>query len=113
MDRSSHAKPEEAIVTHLDWAATVDFDRQIVSATATYTIHRLYPSVSTVCLDTSSLRIQSVLTFDGLPLHYSLHPVTKGKPHLGQKLEISLPVSSTDVPNSDPSDADSKRYVLK
>jgi leukotriene-A4 hydrolase len=94
-DLSSHAKPEEAVVTHLDWDATVNFEDKTIAATATYTIHRVDPTASKLCLDTSNLRIQSVLTFDGIPLSYKLHGPTKGKSHLGQKLEICLPEHSS------------------
>jgi leukotriene-A4 hydrolase len=102
MDLSSHSKPGEAVVTHFDWTATVNFETQTLSATATYTIHRISPAADTVCLDTSHLRIQSILTVDGSPLHYSLYPLTQGKPHLGQKLAISLP--SHPNPSSAPTD---------
>jgi leukotriene-A4 hydrolase len=91
MDRSSHAKPNEAVVTHLDWRATVDFDKEILSAEASYTIRRLSTECDTVFLDTSKLIIQSVITFDGAPLSYTLHPPTDGKAYLGQKLSIGLP----------------------
>tara|TARA_B110000879_G_scaffold122713_1_gene162406 strand:- start:104 stop:1984 length:1881 start_codon:yes stop_codon:yes gene_type:complete len=37
-DHHSYSKPEEAVVTHLDWTADVDFKSRTISATATYDI---------------------------------------------------------------------------
>jgi leukotriene-A4 hydrolase len=98
MDRSSNSNPEEAVVTHLDWTAAIDFDSQVISAEATYTVHKVQPNATKLCLDTSTLRIQSVQTAndDGTPLDYILHPKNMTKPHLGQTLEITLPASSDD-----------------
>jgi leukotriene-A4 hydrolase len=90
MDLSSHSQPEKAAVTHLDWIATVDFDKQVISAEATYTVV-CKENCKTLCLDTSNLIIQSVKAFDGEPLDYTVHPPVKGKLYLGQKLSISLP----------------------
>lgn len=90
MDRSSNSNPDEAVVTHLDWILSVDFEENVIQAKATYTV-TAKPRVSKICLDTSSLRIQSVRTVDGLPLDYVLYPINLSKPHLGQLLEVNLP----------------------
>ena len=92
MDPLSYSNADEVIVTHLEWDAEVDFERQVIQATATYTVKSLKPSVSRVCLDTSKLVIQSVVHHDGNPLRHTLHPVNNEKVNLGQKLEIQLPV---------------------
>jgi leukotriene-A4 hydrolase len=119
LDRTSHADPQQAVVTHLDWSATVDFDQQILLAEATYTVQcpkkkeattastSTEPAATTVCLDTSHLRIQGVYSSSSsdpenssapirTPLPFTLHPPTKNKPHLGQRLEITLPVVPVD-----------------
>ena len=90
MDLSSNSDPDTAEVSHLDWTATIDFEKEVISAEATYTVGSL-ENCTTLYLDTSHLRIQSVKSFDGEPLDYTLHPLVKGKSHLGQKLSISLP----------------------
>jgi len=92
MDRSSNSKPEEAVVTHLDWTIAVDFETEVLKATATYTINVLKPEVKTVVLDTSGLNIQSVCGADGTKLDYTLHPVVQA--HLGEALEIALPTTT-------------------
>jgi leukotriene-A4 hydrolase len=95
MDRSSNSKPEEAKVTHLDWTVAVDFEAQVLSATAIYTLD-VQPDATTLCLDTSTLRIQSIRSTDGnTPLVYTLHSPNPSKAHLGQKLEIALPKNSS------------------
>ena len=90
MDFSSHSKPYEARVSHLEWNATIDFEKQIIAAEATYTVV-VTGAANTLSLDTSSLRIQEVRDLTGMPLKHILHPPVEGKPHLGQQLEISLP----------------------
>lgn len=91
MDRSSLSNPHEAVVKHLDWTLSIDFDQQVIQAAATLTVETAESHARKLCLDTSSLRIQSVQTFDGIPLHYILYPLNTSKPHLGQLLEIDLP----------------------
>ncbi len=91
MDRSSNSNPEEAVVKHLDWTLSIDFDEQVIQAEATYTVEISDSHPKKLCLDTSSLRIQSIQTFDGCPLDFILYPKNGTKPHLGQLLEVQLP----------------------
>ena len=95
MDQSSNSNPNEAVVKHLDWAVNVDFEREVLSAEATYTVSIIDPSVELIkiCLDSSALRIQSVKSKDGKPLNYTLHPLDNEKSYLGQKLEIAAPAA--------------------
>lgn len=93
VDLSSQSNPQNAVVSHLEWYATVDFDFQVLEARATYTFKKLDKKCSTLSLDTSNLRIQSV-HHKGTPLSFTLHPTNAGKLHLGQKLEIRLPDAS-------------------
>ena len=37
-DHHSYSRPDEAVVTHLNWNAAVDFDTRVITATATYDI---------------------------------------------------------------------------
>lgn len=90
MDRSSNSNPEEAVVRHLDWTLSIDFDKHVIQAEATYTVETAESHAKKLCLDTSGLRIQSVRTFDGAPLDYILYPLNVSKPYLGQLLEVAL-----------------------
>ena len=38
MDLSSNSIPEEAVVKHLDWTLTVDFEENVIQTEATYTM---------------------------------------------------------------------------
>lgn len=91
MDSSSNSNADEAIVTHLEWCATIDFERRVIQAKATYTVKGLKPNITRVCLDTSKLEIHSIVHNDGGNLKHKLHPVNNAKIYLGQKLEIQLP----------------------
>jgi len=100
MDKSSHSNPEEAVVKHLDWILSIDFDENVIQAEATYTVEVVKANAGKICLDTSGLRIHSIRGTDGLPLDYILYPKNLKKPHLGQLLEVKLTglgaVSSTE-----------------
>ena len=58
-DHHSFAKPDEAVVKHLNWIANVDFEQKIISASATYLIENL-KGVDSIFLDVRNLRITSV-----------------------------------------------------
>lgn len=90
-DLSSLSKPDEAVVTHLDWDISVDFNEGRLDSEATYDVRVLQPNATTLILDTAHLDILQVTSEDGKSLSYTLHPFVKGKPHLGRKLEIDLP----------------------
>lgn len=91
-DLSSYSKPEEAVVTHLDWAISVDFSKEALLAEATYSVHVLKPGATGLNLDTAHLDIVAVNDFDtGNSLGFVLHPLENNKPHLGRRLEIDLP----------------------
>ncbi|CAJ1911553.1 unnamed protein product [Cylindrotheca closterium] len=90
MDLSSYSIPDKAVVTHLDWTASVDFDAKIIQAKATYSVVA-QESCQELCLDTSKLRIQNITNLEGEPLDYTMSPPVPGKLYLGQKLTVSLP----------------------
>jgi len=94
-DRSSLSKPDEAVVKHLDWTIDVDFEGSKLHGEATYTVQLLRPGVKYLNLDTANLVVSSCKTFDGAALKYKLHPLVRGKPHLGRRLEIEIPKSSS------------------
>ena len=97
-DRSSLSNPNVIKVAHIDWNVDVDFDASILHATATYTLEYVTKGARILRLDTSHLKILKVTSGDSSDngvLSYTLHPVQKAKPHLGQQLSISVPPNST------------------
>ena len=62
-DHHSFAKPDEAVVKHLNWEADVDFDEKVIKATATYTIENT-KRVNEIHLDSRNLNILSVKRSD-------------------------------------------------
>ncbi len=95
-DLSSHSKPDEAVVTHLDWKLSVDFAHERILAEATYDVRILKPGTAALDLDTAHLDILGVrdITFEENPsnLNFALHPLNEKKQHLGRRLEIELEI---------------------
>ncbi|MEX2336307.1 MAG: M1 family metallopeptidase [Fulvivirga sp.] len=58
-DPHSHAQPQESVVKHLDWDATVDFEQRIITAKATLTIENA-ATVEKLMLDSKGLNIDSI-----------------------------------------------------
>ena len=85
-DPHSHARPDEAVVKHIDLDLTVDFDRHILKGWAKLTIdnktgaHRLI-------LDSRRLTIERVVLDDGKPTTFKLVPDTE---FMGDALEIAI-----------------------
>mmetsp|Transcript_18088 Transcript_18088/g.39423 ORF Transcript_18088/g.39423 Transcript_18088/m.39423 type:complete len:650 (-) Transcript_18088:66-2015(-) len=95
-DLTSYSKPEEVVVTHLDWEISVDFAKERLFSVATYSVRVLQSKATTLNLDTSHLDIVSAMGDDGTPLSYTLHPIVGDKPYLGRRLEINLPQCNDD-----------------
>ncbi|MCB0801518.1 MAG: M1 family metallopeptidase [Flavobacteriales bacterium] len=62
-DHHSFAKPDEAVVKHLNWVATVDFDKKIIAATANYDIENIR-GVNEIHLDSRNLKISKITRND-------------------------------------------------
>jgi aminopeptidase N len=84
-DFHSFSKPEEAVVTHLNWNASVNFDDRIIRATAIYDID-VRESAERILLDCVDLTIEAV-TVDGEPVEWSMGPE---QPFIGQPLSIPI-----------------------
>jgi leukotriene-A4 hydrolase len=86
-DAHSCAKPNDAYVSHLDWVATVDFSKKIISASAQYHIVN-QTGTDTIYLDTDGLNI-SKITVDSSAegVAFKLH---NAKEFLGQALAIPI-----------------------
>ncbi|MBL7923330.1 MAG: M1 family metallopeptidase [Bacteroidia bacterium] len=85
-DAHSFARPEEALVRHLDLNLKVDFSNQELSGTATLQIDNLSKG-SQLHLDTRDLRIDSILLDDGSTAKYDLMPAV---PYLGSELVVYI-----------------------
>ena len=90
-DLTSLSKPQQAVVTHLDWKISVDFKTECITSEATFTVHVIQPNATTLNLDTAHLNIFGAKTDEGIPLAFTLHPLVENKSHLGRRLEIDLP----------------------
>ena len=89
-DHHSNSKPAEAVVTHLDWNAVVDFESRTIAATATFDLETS-DHAEKVILDIRELDILSVQVdgkdspfnigeeqeFIGSPLSIEITPLTK------------------------------------
>lgn len=84
-DFHSFSKPEEAVVTHLNWNASVNFDDRIIRATAIYDID-VRESAERIILDCVDLTIESVAV-DGKSVEWSIGPE---QPFIGQPLSIPI-----------------------
>ncbi|MGB1384100.1 MAG: M1 family metallopeptidase [Flavobacteriales bacterium] len=84
-DHHSYSKPEEAVTTHLNWDAKVDFESRTVHATAHYDI-QTSDDAERILLDARDLTIQEVLV-DGVKTEFELGPE---RPFVGQPLSIPL-----------------------
>lgn len=69
-DPHSFARPQEAVITHLNWSARIDFDNQIISGQAVFDIE-LADNAKEIIFDTKGLSIESVLV-DGNPVDFIL-----------------------------------------
>lgn len=86
MDPHSHARPQEARITHLALDLKVDMAQQQVSGTARYDIATA-KDASRIIFDTDGLTIESVTTGDGQAAEYALGEAS----FLGRALEVKLP----------------------
>jgi leukotriene-A4 hydrolase len=87
----SYAKPNEAVITHLDLDINVDFDEQIISGTATYDIEN--NDASELILDTRYLDIKDA-TVDGKAIAFELGAMDE---MLGQSLTIPISKDSKKI----------------
>ncbi|XP_045452279.1 LOW QUALITY PROTEIN: leukotriene A-4 hydrolase [Melitaea cinxia] len=90
LDPSSFARPEFAVIKHVDLLYNVDFEKKILNGTSVLTIEVL-DYIEEMILDTSDLNIEKIEMNDGTSLTYKLdEPI----PNFGSKLTINLPQSA-------------------
>jgi aminopeptidase N len=85
MDNHSCARPDEAVITHLDLDLAVDMEGKRITGTAAYDLQRT--SGDSVHFDTDGLMIHKVTLADGSDAAFSLGDST----FLGRPLKIQLP----------------------
>ena len=85
-DPHSYAQPNDARVTHLRWKATVDFDRKIIDAVASWTIEKS-ADADIIILDTKGLNIKKITLDDGTNTEYRL---AEPDSILGQALAVLI-----------------------
>ncbi|MEO1051559.1 MAG: M1 family metallopeptidase [Bacteroidota bacterium] len=87
VDVHTYAKPDEAVVTHLDWEAKVDFDQKIIEGKATLSI-KAADDASEIILDANGLKIEKVtLGDDEVETEFSLGEDDR---LMGQPLKIKI-----------------------
>jgi aminopeptidase N len=91
-DHHSYSRPEEAVITHLNWNASIDFDTRIISATAIYDIETA-EDAERIIFDCTDLNIQSV-EVDGQSVDFELGP---SKRFVGQPLSFPVSAASQQV----------------
>jgi leukotriene-A4 hydrolase len=84
-DPHSFARPDEAVVKHLDLDITVDFDKKIISGKATVDVEAK-DNVKEVVLDTGGLTVDKVTNEDGSAAQFNLGEEVK---YLGRALTIN------------------------
>ena len=86
-DLHSYSKPNEAVVTHLDWQADIDFEKKQITATATYQIVST-DTTNELILDTNGLTISSVKNAaTSTPLSFEIGEYQE---HFGSPLSITI-----------------------
>lgn len=89
-DSHSYARPWEAVVTHLDLNALVNFDRKVIIGTADLTITQ-NQGVDSLFLDSKDLTIQRIEhSKDGEQYEMGTYSLASPDPILGSKLAIPL-----------------------
>ena len=84
-DFHSYSQPDEARVVHLNWDASVDFDRRVITGTATYDI-ACAADAERIVFDINGLTIESAHV-DGVPADFNIGPE---QVFIGQPLSIPV-----------------------
>ena len=86
-DPHSFSRPDDAVIKHLYLDLTVDFEKKMLSGTATFDVE-VKNNATQLILDTRELNIHKVSLTDGTELKFTLGDTVK---YLGQALTINLP----------------------
>ena len=93
VDHHSFAQPEEAVITHLNWVANIDFENNIIEASAEYDI-KISEASEKIILDINNLDISSVEDQSGNELVFTIGVV---QAFLGSPLIIQISENTTKI----------------
>jgi leukotriene-A4 hydrolase len=93
LDHHSFAKPQEAVITHLNWNANIDFETKTVEAIAQFDILK-YSNSKEIILDTKNLQIEKVWINKKDTVRFVLKETDEV---LGQALHIPLSKDSKKI----------------
>lgn len=88
MDPHSHARPSEAVITHLELDIRADLEAHRIEGSATYTIKT--NGADRIIFDTDGLEITAVERPNGAPLRHALGDST----FMGRPLTVQLPTGT-------------------
>jgi len=86
LDEYTYARPEEAVITHLDLDVEVNFASKIISGVASYNIENK-TGANMIILDARGLEIEKVTLEDGQATEFALVGYNQ---YMGRKLEITI-----------------------
>jgi leukotriene-A4 hydrolase len=92
-DPHSCARPEEALIRHMDLQLDIDFSKKIIRGIATFRI-QCETGANTLWLDTRGLDIQQVSLDGGIKTEFHLHPDV---PYLGRPLSVMIRPDTREV----------------
>lgn len=109
IDKHSYADPSEAVVTHLNWNASIDFERKTINAIADLSI-TTQSSAKHLKLDTKNLNITEVKDKAGNALNFT---IDEAQPHLGSALiiDITPAISHVLIKYSTSTDAEALQWL--
>jgi len=88
LDPNSFSRPDLCAVTHIEWNADINFDKQIIKGYVDLTVEKRNETIDHIILDTSNLTIFSVSDKESNQnLSYTLSPALTS---FGSKLTIKL-----------------------
>ena len=93
VDHHSYAQPEEAVITHLNWVANIDFETNTINASAEYDIKTSEASEK-IILDINNLNISTIEDQSGNELAYT---IGEEEPFLGSPLIIQISETTTKI----------------
>ncbi len=85
-DVHTYSNKEDAVVTHLNWDAIIDFDSKIIIATATWNIENI-SDTDTIIFDVVDLKILEVTLDEGQKTGFK---IGNKKQHMGAPLYIAI-----------------------
>ena len=96
-DANSYAEPDKVVVTHLALDLAADFDKKILSGTATLDLDWKDSAARSLVLDTRDLSISKIESGDGTTWQELKFELAPRDAIFGSKLSITMPAQSAKV----------------